>query len=188
MPDEFVPKKAVRLAKPGEVAGFGRAIRRDVIDPDYAAAAPLAYANPGQPVIVHEWRRPDDEVRRKELYRLIAEETRITLPLMNDADKAKELDHDDGVVVMDIPDGTLERFQVSISAGENEAWRTYVIFHPNGRPVRASRKRLSEQAMEDLEAEEARQAALEANGTDEHGNLDPPLGEDLAVGGGPVTE
>ena len=143
MPDEFTPTKVVKLAKPGEIAGYGRAIRKDAIDPDYLEAAKLAYDNPGKPVVVHAWALPgDEEEKAKAIRRYINQEVRITLTLLNEQDHRDE--------VADWPEGidlTIERFQVSQSSSpDGDAVRSYVQFHPEGRSIRKRRAKADEDA------------------------------------------
>jgi hypothetical protein len=161
MPDEFKPKAPLALAKPGQVPGFGRLIRKDELQPDYAKASVLAYANPGVPVIVHEWAIPTDEDKRKKLYQHIAEEVRITLPLMNAADAAKELviDHS-ATTALPPPAEGVERFQVSLTAKADDAYRTYVVFWQNGRPIRRRSERSD--GADDASAEHAEVQGQEA--------------------------
>jgi hypothetical protein len=186
MPDEFAPKKRVRLAQPGEVPGYGHPIRRDQLDGDYADAAPIAYANPGVPVIVHEWARPDDGEKRRKLYSRIAQETAVSLKLMTAADHAAELKIPDDVQVLAAPHG-LERFQVSISAGEAEAWRTYIVFHPNGRPRRQT-KQVPREGMPPDEEQTVEASYDELGGENQApGPQGEPVGDNLARGGGPVA-
>lgn len=159
----FNPKKIVKLAQPGEVQGYGRLIKRDELDGDYAEAASLAYLNRGHPVIVHEFDVPQHQVDQvdqeageevtkadveqqvKELGLYVQTEVRITIGLLNEADQANVLPRPDDVLTCP-PD--LERFQVSQSTVEAKM-RTFVVFHPNGRPKRARKTKNDEAAAAD---------------------------------------
>lgn len=172
MPNPIAPRKIVKPADPGQVSGYGRLILKDKVDPDYAEAAPLAYARPGHPIIVHEFDIPqhppgasnpktveETELARKELDKYVQAELRYALRLMNEADAAKELPTPDGFTLFTAPPG-LQRFQVSLSTStEENVVRTYVVFHPNGRQVRTRRR------SEDPTTFEARNAAGEVIAT-----------------------
>lgn len=164
----FEPRKIVKLAEPGQVGGYGRLIRKDVLDEDYAEAAPIAYAHPSAPVIVHEYDMPPTEDGQKHLDRYLATEQRTALKLMNEADAGKRLPRPEGFKNLTVPTG-LERFQVSITTSTPEkVVRTYVIFHPNGRPIH-TRKRRSEgvEQLPELEQLDERVKEITAGDPDE---------------------
>lgn len=144
--DEFTPTKVVKLAKPGQIAGYGRAIRKDVLDDDYREAIAIASDNPGMPVIVHEWTLPADADKAKAVRRYINQEVRTSLSLANEIDQRGEfespiwpLDASGNKTI----DSAIERIQVSqatVDDGDQRV-RTYVQFQPTGRRIRQRAKR-----------------------------------------------
>lgn len=135
----FEPKKVVALAKPGQVAGYGRLISTRAPDPHYAEAAKVAYGNPGHPVIVHEFKLLEG-VDDPELNAYVYAEVRAALRTLNEADAHGRLDLETEGVGVSLYDGP-ERFQVSSTRSKGEGvLRTWIVFHPEGRPVRNRKK------------------------------------------------
>lgn len=144
--DEFTPTKVVKLAKPGQIAGFGRAIRKDVLDDDYREAIAIAADNPGAPVIVHEWTLPADEAKAKAVRNYINQEVRTSLLLANEIDQRGEFEKPgwslDASGNKHI-DSAIERIQISQATTDDGdvRVRTFVQYHPTGRNIRQRAKK-----------------------------------------------
>jgi hypothetical protein len=149
------PRKVVKPAEPGQAPNTGRFFSKTDLDPDYAEAAPVAFGMPKYPILVHEWDLPDADEDRDLLEKAIATEITTTLRLLNAADRAGELKKPDDIPAPDGPSLEQERFQVSRATSAPEKMiRTYIAFHPEGRPIRTRRTGAAAAGDVDLEVEE----------------------------------
>lgn len=156
------PKTVVRLAEPGEVTGYGRLTSSTDPQPDYVNAAELALRNPKRPVIVHEWELPKvygqpgapdyadaeaNQVRdEKELGKYVAAEAKAQQRRLNDKLHAENA----SVPVADrVAEGT-EPFAVSTTLHRpDKVYRSVVVFHPEGRPVRTRKAKAADEVRPD---------------------------------------
>jgi hypothetical protein len=144
------PTRIVRLAEPGEVHGFGRLTPTDEPHPDYIEAAKIALDNPKRPVLVHSFSWPAifapdapkaaqtkaDAERTKAaeaLGREVAADAKAQMVRLNLWAEKQDYDRD-------TIDQGIERFHVgSMKATADSEFRTFVVFFPEGRPVRKRR-------------------------------------------------
>ena len=145
----YEPTKIVRLARPGEVSGHRGAV--DEPTKAYLEAAELAMDHPGVPVLVHEWNWPNDEDSTiAAINRHAASEAKAEMLRINTWDRLGEAD-----AGRTIPDDC-ERFHVgSNKVAKESLHRTFVVFHPEGRPVR---ERKGKKGSPEAEADAATEA------------------------------